>query len=320
MLKLKRKKDGDGTSKICICNQPEGNSLNVKCDNTNCLNPWWHVECAGLKGLTAGALKKLTWSCPVCIINGFESEFEQSVNAVSSEDLKSEIKKGISECLPNMVQEFLGKVTPKTDEMKLDMKTSFAEIMKEQSAQSSSNTVPLTKNIIKEAIHEGKQELDNFNERKKRLIIFDADEPVSTDGNTAKTEDCVLFQNVCNSISTEILENDGEIVNIRRMGKRKADTKRPIMVQLKTERAKRILFSNLQSLRQNNAFKHLSINHDRTNEERDKAKELINKADEKTKSLQEDETLTEDAKNWMFVIRGPPWDLREVKKDPQQQA
>ena len=204
MLKLKRIKDGvgDQTTKSCICNEPEGNRLMVKCDNDNCLSPWWHAECAGLRGLTPGALKKLTWSCPVCVINSFQTAFDQSVNTVSSDDLKSEIKKGISECLPNMIQEFLGKVAPKTDEMKIDMKTSFAEIMREQSSQA---TVPLTKNIIKEAIHEGNKEFDNFSERKKRLIIFDADEPVSTDANTAKSEDYVLFQNVCNVIDPDIL-------------------------------------------------------------------------------------------------------------------
>ena len=244
MLKLKQIKDGDRdqTEKLCICNEPEGNCLMVKCDNSNCLSPWWHADCAGLKGLTLAAIRKLTWSCPICVINGFQSEFVQSAYSVSPDDFKSEIKKGISECLPNMVQEFLGKVAPKTNEMKIDMKTSFAEIMREQSSQAS-NTVPLTKNIIKEAIHEGNKEFDNFSERKKRLIIFDADEPVSTDGNTAKSEDYVLFQNVCNVIDPEILEDDGEIVNIRRMGRRKDDIKRPMIVQLKTERAKRILFA-----------------------------------------------------------------------------
>ena len=115
-----------------------------------------------------------------------------------------------------MVQEIIGKVTPSTKSMKQDMKKSFAEIMKEQNAHSG-NSVPITKNIIKEALNEGKQELDNFNERKKRLIIFDAEEPVSTDSTIAKNEDYTLFKNVCNSIDNEILEDDSEIVNIRRI-------------------------------------------------------------------------------------------------------
>ena len=93
-----------------------------------------------------------------------------------------------------------------------------------------------------------------------------------------------------------------------------------MIVQLKTERAKRILFGNLQTLRQNRQFQHLQFNHDRTEDERNKAKELVKKADEKTKQLNDDSTLDEDAKNWIYVIRGPPWDLREVKKRPPPQA
>ena len=321
MLKLKRVKDGNGdqTAELCICNGPEGNSM-IKCDKANCLSPWWHTDCAGLKDITPRALEKLTWSCPVCVINGFHLQFDQSADSVSTDDLKSEIKKGISECLPSMVKEILGKVTPKTDEMKIDMKKSFAEIMREQNSQTGSNAVSLTKGIIKEAINEEKKEFDNFNERKKRLIIFDAKEPVSTDSTTAKNEDYTLFKNVCNSIDNEILEDDSEIVNIRRIGRRKDDKKRPMIVQLKTERAKRILFGNLQTLRQNSKFKHLQFNHDRTEVEKTRAKEFIKKAEEKTKKLQEDSSLDDDAKNWIFVIRGPPWDLREVKKRPQPPA
>lgn len=286
----------------------------VKCDNDNCISPWWHSECAGLKGLSANALKKLTWSCPCCIINSFQSEFESSASIVDSGDLKSEIQKGISECLPSMVKEILEKVTPNTDAMKQDMKKSFAEIMKEQNEQTSNNTVPITKNIIKEAINEGKQELDKFNERKKRLIIFDSDEPESSDRDAAKAEDLALFRNCCNVISEEVLENDDEIVNITRLGKKTDDKKRPMIVQLKTEKSKRILFGNLSKLRQNDAYKHLKFNHDRTDDERKIWKDMVNKAEQKTKQLHDNSTLTADAKNWMYVIRGPPWDLREVKK------
>ena len=41
---------------------------------------------------------------------------------------------------------------------------------------------------------------------------------------------------------------------------------------------------------------------------------------EETEELQKDTSLTEDQKNWVFRIRGPPWDHRMVKIRPQPKS
>ena len=56
-----------------------------------------------------------------------------------------------------------------------------------------------------------------------------------------------------------------------------------MVIQLKTEKAKKLLFGNLQTLRGNIQFSHLKFNHDRTDEEKNKAKDMMNKAEQKNK-------------------------------------
>ena len=46
----------------------------------------------------------------------------------------------------------------------------------------------------------------------------------------------------------------------------------------------------------------------------------IEEAKKKTEDLQANNNLTDDAKNWVFLIRGPPWDLRMVKVRPREET
>jgi hypothetical protein len=91
-----------------------------------------------------------------------------------------------------------------------------------------------------------------------------------------------------------------------------------MMVTVQTERAKRKLFSNLYKLEFIELYKDIKINHDMTPEEKQAKKVLIEDAKKKTAELQANNTLTNDQKNWLFLIRGPPWEHRMVKVRPRQ--
>ena len=66
--KLKRKKDDDiDTETICVCNQTIDGAQMIKCGEKNCSSPWWHVDCAGITGLTKSNLRNIQcWKCACC--------------------------------------------------------------------------------------------------------------------------------------------------------------------------------------------------------------------------------------------------------------
>ena len=187
--------------------------------------------------------------------------------------------------------------------------------MKEQQHD---NHAPITKNIIKEALTEEKREQQKLDERKKNIMIFDA--PEADDTDDANKSDLNLFVNMCNYIDETILQTENDVVSVRRLGKKATDKKRPLMVNVQNERSKRKLFGNLFKLQQHHLYRNIKFNHDRTANEREATKERVKEAKKKTEELQNDSKLSDDAKNWVFLVRGPPWDQKTIKVRPRQRT
>lgn len=60
---------GSNETPKCPCTTPPPkNSVNIKCSSCS---RQWHSTCVNLSGITAGAVKKLTWKCPKCYISPF---------------------------------------------------------------------------------------------------------------------------------------------------------------------------------------------------------------------------------------------------------
>ena len=145
---MKRKKVNDDNR--CICEEPD-EALMIGCTQEDCPSVWWHIECAGLQGITAAACKKINWVCPCCIVSKFSDKLVtdnvDSKKSLDTVELKEEIKQGIADCLPGMINDILKQVQPTTsDALKHDMKKSFTEIMQEQ--QELDHQAPITKDMI----------------------------------------------------------------------------------------------------------------------------------------------------------------------------
>ena len=80
----------------------------------------------------------------------------------------------------------------------------------------------------------------------------------------------------------------------------------PLLITVCDENAKRQLSGKLYKLKNALEFKGISVSHDMTKDERLNTKLLVEKAKEKSKN----ENLS---KNWIFKVRGPPWEQRIVK-------
>ena len=324
MLKLKKKKrqraDEPVKEKECVCRRDEVHKFMVQCSGPkdHCPNQWWHLECAGLSGIAPSSLKKVTYLCPACIINRNEAEFELTIQVMPTDQIGIEIEKHISKSVPKIVNELkqvIEKSGPSNDCLKADMKKSFAEVVKEQTKVKQSS-IPLTKNIVKQALKEEKNEQDKLEKRKRSLVVFDAEEASQDEWQAAKNDDNKLFETICDKVDSRILEDQDEVVDIKRIGKKVEGKKRPLLVTMKTEKSKRLLFGNLYKLKDNEELQHMKFAHDMTEEERKTRKEKVKEAKEKTAELQNDTSISDDAKNWRFVIRGPPWEQRLVKIRP----
>ena len=258
MLKLKHNQSPD-CENTCICNIiNKTNSLMIKCSNTFCQNPWWHSACAGLPDVSNAVMKKVTWNCPLCTINNFWDSLALSNpdTELLTNHLKEEIKKEINACIPKITEAIIEQVQPTTstyNTLKKDMTLSFAEIMKEQKQESPGS---ITKDIIKEAINEDKMEQRKIEERKRNIMIFNVPEPET--GNTEKdaAADYDLFKKAYHFIDKTILENENEVIQIKRLGQKQQKV-RPIMVTVQSEKAKKKLFSQLHKLKNVDEFKHI---------------------------------------------------------------
>ena len=275
MVKLKPGVNFDTNS--CICNETtKDGSFMIKCTQKSCLCPWWHTECAGLKGVTSTTMKKCTWICPKCTIDNLQNKFKVDdceLQQFSLDQLQTEVKKGIIDSIPEITQALYHEIMPS----KQNTKISFADIVKEQSIPN----VPLTKNIIKEALTENNKEQKNLEERKKNIIIFNVPEPSTITHEKLKISDQNLIKELCNYVDESILEDENEITKIQRFGRKKENVNQPIRIRVNTEKAKKKLFRKLYKLKNNEKFKHIRINHDMTENERNLTKQRIEEARQK---------------------------------------
>ena len=56
--------------KNCLCLEGDEKCAMVECTMKNCSSPWWHMDCAGLSGLTNKEVKKMSFVCPLCLLSG----------------------------------------------------------------------------------------------------------------------------------------------------------------------------------------------------------------------------------------------------------
>ena len=173
--------------------------------------------------------------------------------------------------------------------------------------------------MVKDAISERLSDIENVEERKTNIIVLNAPESEANSTEERKLDDKAFFVETCNSFCDRNIPST-DILQARRLGKRsEGKVTRPLLIKLKSEMTKRIIFSQLHKLRNNESLSTLSMNHDMTREERVKTKLLVEEAKRQTKDFMEKSKCDETSKNWVFKVRGPPWnqEIRKVRQSPQ---
>ena len=168
------------------------------------------------------------------------------------------------------------------------------------------------KGIIKVAICENRSDEKKSEGHKKNIILFNVRESPSESPEERKEEDITFCNKMCESICECSLPPES-VTNGRRLGKRpdNNDSKRPLLIIVDSEITKRNIFGKFYKLRNNEEFKNINVSHDMSVEERMKTKLLLEEAKQKTMDLNTNDSS--GSKNWIFRVRGPPWDQRIVK-------
>ena len=157
-----------------------------------------------------------------------------------------------------------------------------------------------------EAIDEKNSEKKKEEDRKKNIILFNVVESEDESIEERKRFDHSFFDKMYNHVCDTGLPT-GTVSQVRRLGKRlNKDSKRPLLITVCDENAKRQIFRKLYKLENAVEFKCISVSHDMTKDEQLNTKLLVEKAKEKGKN----ENVS---KNWIFKVRGPSWEQGIVK-------
>ncbi len=162
------------------------------------------------------------------------------------------------------------------------------------------------RSIVRDTMVQQKKEETEKEAREKNAIIYNVDESESPAVEDRIQADASFFSDLC----TEVLGvEDIELKKIVRIGAKtqkdgSARSKpRPLKVIFNQVEEKKDFMSLLPKLKDaEERFRKISVTSDYSIEERQKIQDKVKEAAEMTEN--------EESKNWVYKVRGPPWNLQ----------
>ena len=258
----------------CFCKEDQAGSKWIKCSAVGCETRWWHAQCAGLENITDTCLRKLKYTCPMCVIAA------NNLRCLVRDTYQIEIAEEIGKCLPDIVKTVVKETTDAVSK-------SYAETVKKENQVLLKNTVKSTsENALKETMKFVDANLAEQRKRTRNVIVSGV--------NEVEEEDCgdTAFQ-MFSHIDGNFKKCD--IVNSKRIGQKKKDENdastnekpRLLLVTLRYEQDA-LFFHNCGTGRKYGD--HCWINADLTKSERDARYKLrCAKREKKTAALAEEQ-------------------------------
>ena len=157
-------------------------------------------------------------------------------------------------------------------------------------------------NVVKNAVRDQKNEELKRENRMNNIVIFRIPEQTEPDASKRKEIDQQSVQNLLSAIGV-----DAKPKQTIRLGAYKNETNgspRPLKVTFEDQETQQEIFKNLPKLKDASPeLKNMSIAYDLSEDERQTVRDMVKVAKEKSS----------DSPNWEYKIRGPPWDLKEVR-------
>lgn len=300
----------------------------VEEDSVQCFacQKWFHSECTELQDEEIEVLSnnQIKWFCKCCIkkVTPVELLAEDEMIVELKEEniaLKAKVqdtKAGKNGSIQEMQDKIVEKMTTKMTEMETRF-TAKLENLSEKvekvqvdkvNIQSWSQTVrdgnkeevgPMLKDIMVEAMNKTKKDEFDQQQRAKNIVIYNIDESKAKKNEDKRKDDETLFSQICETIDITYLE-DNDVTKITRIGEKKDDNVRPLLVCFSEQIHKESFMENLKKLKGTD-FKSISVRHDMNRTEREITRNLAKEADAKNSQRSE-----EEKKSFIFRVRGPP--------------
>ena len=186
----------------CYCKTEQAGAKWIKCSAVGCETRWWHATCAGLENISDACIKKLKYTCPMCVIAA------NNLRCLVRDTYQIEIAEEIGKCLPEIVKTVVKETTDAVTK-------SYAETVKKENKALLKDTVKSTsENALKETMKFVDANLAEQRKRTRNLIISGVDE--------VEEENCgeTVFQ-MLSHIDGSFKKDD--IANCRRIGQKKQE-------------------------------------------------------------------------------------------------
>ena len=145
--------------------------------------------------------------------------------------------------------------------------------------------------------------IKDHDKREKNVIIHNITESTSPLKADRKNYDMDKFTKIVALMEAQInIQHD--ILNCYRLGKSSSDKIKPLMIEFKSVESKSAFMRQTFKLKDQTEFK-INIVHDMTIDERTRYKQLVKEAKE----------LQITNKDFLYRVRGPPWNLQIKKID-----
>ena len=253
---------------------------------------WQHQECSSINQTEYKLLQKgkscIKWSCSIC--NDADEALKQSGLGPKLDKILQETSE-INQRLANFETRLISLENDRQTIAELERRVKIIENKDISNRQVDADS---TLKFVRES-----------QSREKNIVLFNCSESQASDNSSRKSDDAEKILKVLNQ-GCEVDIHPQNLEKVIRLGRRNDDDDsppRPLLVTLDSLGKKKEIMRNLFKLRD----KHFDvrINHDMTKAERENSKKLYMEAKRRQDS--------DASGNWIFKIRGPPWDLKIIR-------
>ena len=328
----------------CVCNacHLSGKKMETRSMVCQCCQTVYCRDCIGMSAKERTVVKDrndIWWLCSSCIHNvkiswnmnveqskiekfecqltemkqrilKLETDVQQKIDkAVSMEIAQKVVKESETVSLPSHTMVQTSSMPPLSTNHALQPNAIMDNY---PSAQMTYADVAKMKKIAEQVIEDKSKTDKSVEERKLNILVFNMNESTKEMKEDKLREDIETFCDICKACDAPVPETD--IVKLSRLGAPKHYGKpRALILTVKKEETKRLLFRNLYKLKEteNTKYCNIAMNHDMTDAEKENNRKLLEEARRKRNE--------EPSENYTFVVRGPPWDRKilRIRQRPQ---
>ena len=249
-------------------------------------------------------VNKVTEGVPKAVEECMQKVTEGVDNSMASclEMVEGRVSNQVEKCMTQVQEGVSASVDDKINDMWTEV---VGRKPKKNNPDKNSGLITTT---MKRVMLEQKTEDLNRDERLKNFIVHHLPESNQDSAEERAKDETNKISELL--IALGVADKPKKMYRLGKFTETSKASPRPLKVVMETCEAQSAVMNNLKELaKADQHIKNLSTSYDMTNDERAMVKEKVEEAKEKTKQ----------SKNWIYKVRGPYWNLKEirVRKEPE---